>query len=299
MSLHQEEQQSQGAHAFQGQAMAWRLRNEVLEIELYREPCNEIGTILLEELEALLRTLDWIAHRTRALLFYSSVKKGFCAGADLRELRDGLARADQATAGKGYDPTTTASLRSFIERIHRAFRRLDLVPLPTVAALHGFCFGGGFELALACDVLVADRSTRFCFPELRLGLIPGFGGIPRLRRKVGENVVLDLLLSGRSIQAKRAQELGLVSQVVARGESLQAARRLCEQMTHYDRAAVHEMKRFTKDTLDEALQAERDIFLKLLNSPTVRAALEDFVDRKDAHPYLPRGPSDVVDIDML
>ena len=102
--------------------------------------------------------------------------------------------------------------------------RLDTSPLTTIAAVHGVCFGGGFELALACDLIVADKMARFCFPELRLGLIPGFGGIPRLKRDIGNAVVRDLLLTGRSINATKALAVGLASQVAAEGEALRVAR---------------------------------------------------------------------------
>src|SRR5258708_20402096 len=92
-------------------------------------------------------------------------------------------------------------------------------PLTTIAAVHGVCFGGGFELALACDLIVADKMARFCFPELRLGLIPGFGGIPRLKRDIGNAVVRDLLLTGRSINATKALAAGLASPLAAQSET--------------------------------------------------------------------------------
>jgi long-chain acyl-CoA synthetase len=111
---------------------------------------------------------------------------------------------------------------------------LDMLPLTTIAVVHGVCFGGGFELALTCDMLIAEKSARFCFPELRLGIIPGFGGIPRLRRDVGNALIRDLLLSGRSIGAKKALAVGLVSQVVASGEGLDAARSLAAQSAKFD-----------------------------------------------------------------
>ena len=104
------------------------------------------------------------------------------------------------------------------------FDTLDTAPLTTIAAVHGVVFGGGFELALTADLVIADKTARFCFPELRLGLVPGFGGIPRLSRDCGNALVRDLLLSGRSLGAARAHELGLVSQLVPRGEALAAAR---------------------------------------------------------------------------
>ncbi len=98
--------------------------------------------------------------------------------------------------------------------------RSTAAPLTTIAAVNGVTFGGGFELALVCDLIIADKMARFCFPELRLGLIPGFGGIPRLKRDLGNAVVRDLLLTGRSFNATKAQQIGLVSQVVGEGESL-------------------------------------------------------------------------------
>src|SRR5581483_5616353 len=115
-------------------------------------------------------------------------------------------------------------VRDFLERIHRVLNTIDASPLITIAAVHGVTFGGGFELALACDLIIADKMARFCFPELRLGLIPGFGGIPRLRRDLGNAVVRDLLLTGRSFNATKAQAIGLVSQVVGEGEALKVAR---------------------------------------------------------------------------
>ena len=107
---------------------------------------------------------------------------------------------------------------------------LDASPLTTIAAVHGVTFGGGFELALACDLIVADKMARFCFPELRLGLIPGFGGIPRLKRDLGNGMVRDLLLTGRSINASKALAVGLVSQVAAEGEALLVARAAAAQV---------------------------------------------------------------------
>ena len=126
-------------------------------------------------------------------------------------------------------------VRDFLERIHRADERDRRSPLTTIAAVHGVTFGGGFELALACDLIIADKMARFCFPELRLGLIPGFGGIPRLKRDLGNAVVRDLLLTGRSFNTTKAQQIGLVSQVVAEGEALRAARATAAQLAKFDR----------------------------------------------------------------
>ena len=178
-------------------------------------------------------------------------------------------------------------VREFLDRIHAVYDTIDQAPLTTVGALHGTVFGGGFELALTLDVLVADKSARFCFPELRLGLIPGWGGIPRLRRDVGNAVVRDILLTGRSINASRAQAIGLVSQLVARGEALKVARRVAEQACRFDAMTVARAKRFTKPHPAEALAEEKALFCELFTSPVVEAALKRFVESTDAMPYLP------------
>src|SRR5436309_13967713 len=111
----------------------------------------------------------------------------------------------------------TRGVRDYLERIHRVMNTIDAAPLTTIAAVHGVVSGGGFELALVCDLIVADKMARFCFPELRLGLTPGFGGIPRLKRDWGNAVVGDLLRRGRSFHAAKAQQIGLVSQVGCEG----------------------------------------------------------------------------------
>ena len=124
--------------------------------------------------------------------------------------------------------------------------RLDACPLTTIAAVHGVTFGGGFELALACDLIIADKTARFCFPELRLGLIPGFGGIPRLKRDLGNAVVRDLVLTGRSINASKAQNVGLVSQLAGAGEALRMARGTAAQIGKFDRQTSATAKQFIK-----------------------------------------------------
>ena len=153
--------------------------------------------------------------------------------------------------------------------------------------MHGVTFGGGFELALVADLIIADRMARFCFPELRLGLIPGFGGIPRLKRDLGNAVVRDLLLTGRSFNATKAQQIGLVSQVVGEGEALRAARSTAAQLGKFDRPTAIAAKQFIKPIPSEELKREIDIFCELFAQPAVAAGLKKFVESSDRLPYLP------------
>ncbi|MBX3250290.1 MAG: enoyl-CoA hydratase/isomerase family protein [Myxococcales bacterium] len=283
--------------SFEGRALRWALVPNAagahLEVELHRAPCNEIGTTALAELEALATFVRGGAGGAKALLLHSTVPKGFCAGADLRELYAALIERRAAAAGAGPIGRALGQLaiahevRGFVDRIHAVFDTLDMAPLTTVGAVHGFCFGGGFELALTCDVLVADKSARFAFPELRLGLVPGFGGIPRLRRDLGNAVVRDLLLTGRSMNASRAHEVGLVSQVVPRGSALEIARKVAEQACRFDLETTARAKAFTKPLPREALAREKDLFVEMIGSPVVEAALRKFVESTDVRPYLP------------
>jgi enoyl-CoA hydratase/carnithine racemase len=164
---------------------------------------------------------------------------------------------------------------------------IDAAPITTIAATHGVTFGGGFELALVCDLIIADRTARYCFPELRLGLIPGFGGIPRLKRDLGNAVVRDLLLTGRSFNVTKAQQIGLVSQVAAEGEALRAARAAAAQAGKFDRATMAAAKKFIKPIPYEELQQEIEIFCDLFTKPAVESGLKKFVESTDALPYLP------------
>jgi enoyl-CoA hydratase/carnithine racemase len=164
---------------------------------------------------------------------------------------------------------------------------IDASPLTTIAAVHGVTFGGGLELALACDLIIADKTARFCFPELRLGLIPGFGGIPRLKRDLGNAVVRDLLLTGRSFNVTKAQQIGLVSQVVAEGQGLRVARATAAQMAKFDRRTAAAAKEFIKPIPYDELRREIDIFCELFTQPAVQAGLKKFVESNDALPYLP------------
>ena len=260
-------------------SLSWTVRQRVIELALHRAPCNELGSQSLAELERFATFLQQHQDEAHALIIYSEMSSGFCAGADLRELYERSQAMEKNAALKG--------VRDFLERIHRVLNLIDAAPLTTIAAVHGVTFGGGFELALTCDLIVADKMTRFCFPELRLGLIPGFGGIPRLKRDLGNGVVRDLLLTGRSINAAKAQQIGLVSQVVGEGEAFRVARATAAQLGKFDRATSVAAKRFIKPIPQEELRSEIDIFCELFAQPAVQAGLRRFVESADKQPYLP------------
>jgi enoyl-CoA hydratase len=264
---------------FSGKTLSWKAADGTIELVLDRAPCNEIGSATLVELEQFVAALGSLERDAHALIISSARKEGFCAGANLRELYE---RSQSLPTVK-----RLAAVREFLERIHKVMNAIDASPLTTIAAVHGVTFGGGFELALTCDLIIADKMARFCFPELRLGLIPGFGGIPRLKRDLGNAVVRDLLLTGRSINATKAQSVGLVSQVTAEGDALRVARATATQLNKFDRDTAAAAKKFIKPVPHEDLRREIDIFCELFTRPAVEAGLRKFVESTDALPYLP------------
>jgi enoyl-CoA hydratase/carnithine racemase len=265
--------------SFKGEALRWEWQEGVLELTLDRAPANEIGTVMLRELEQFVAAAKQLSGATSACIISSAQRSGFSAGADLRELYHGAVALQEKDRSTG--------IREFLERIHAVLNWLDEAPFVTLAAVHGVCFGGGLELALVCDVIIADKMARFAFPELRLGLIPGFGGIPRLKRDLGNGFVRDLLLTGRSVNATRAQTVGLVSQLAAEGEVLKVSRTTATQITKFDAGTRTAAKKFIKPIPREELRQEIEIFCELFTRPAVMAGLQKFVENTGPMPYQP------------
>ena len=265
--------------SFTGKALRWEWRAGVIELTLDHEPANEIGTAMLVELEEFAATIGVLGAETSVCILSSARKAGFSAGADLRELYRGGALLSEKER--------LAGVRNFLERIHAVLNTIDAAPFVTIAAVHGVCFGGGLELALACDIIIVDKMARFAFPELRLGLIPGFGGIPRLKRDLGNGFVRDLLFTGRTVSATRAQAVGLAAQLAGEGEVLRIARSTAAQITKFNATARAAAKKFIKPIPYDELRREIDIFCELCTRPAVMAALKKFVEDTGPMPYLP------------
>lgn len=265
--------------SFTGKSLRWELRDGVAELTLDQAPANEIGLQMLAELEQFVQEARQSESGIAACIISSAQKAGFSAGADLRSLYHGAAVLSEKER--------VTNVRQFLMRIHTVMNEIDAAPFVTIGAVHGICFGGGLELALVCDILVADKMARFAFPELRLGLIPGFGGIPRLKRDLGNGFIRDLLFTGRSVNATRAQSVGLVAQLAAEGEALKLARATAAQVTKFDATTRAAAKKFLKPIPHEELREEIEIFCQLMARPEVMAALKRFVESSDAMPYLP------------
>jgi enoyl-CoA hydratase/carnithine racemase len=264
---------------YRGEGLRWEWREGVVEVTLDFPPLNEIGTVMLADLEKFVAAFDGLAPITSACVITSARPGGFCAGANLKELYEGALPLPPKKR--------VAGARAFLKRIHLVMNALDAAPFVTIAAVHGLCMGGGLELALACDLVVADKMARFGFPELRLGLIPGFGGIPRLRRDVGNGFIRDLLFTGRTVKAESAQQAGLASHLAGEGYALQVARSMAHQVTKFDAETRVAAKKFLKPIPHTELRKEIQLFCKLFSRPVVMESLRRFVESDDPMKHLP------------
>jgi len=182
----------------------WKLTRDAdglawLALDRAGAPTNTLSKAVLEELNAVLDALQ--ADPPKGLVIRSGKANGFIAGADVAEFGD----IRDATVA-----------RALVQRGWDTFERLAGVPYPTLALIRGFCLGGGMELALACRyrVVVDEPSTRLGLPEVMLGIVPGWGGIKRLPKLIGAPAALDLLLTGKTIDARKAKRLGLADECV-------------------------------------------------------------------------------------
>ncbi len=201
------------------------LSERVAVLTLARE--EKLNALSLELERALDAALASDAVAACGCLVLTGAGRAFSAGADIGEFRD----QDPAAILRYYD--TTGGL----------YERLAALPQPTVAAVHGYCLGGGFELALACDFRVVEESTRLGFPEVELGILASSGGVHRVVRLVGPARAKELLLLARRLEATEALELGLATEVVSDGQALERALELAEKLAALPPVAARMIKR--------------------------------------------------------
>ncbi len=191
----------------------WEVDDSVGILTINRpKALNSLNSATLNDIEACLN--NDLKDVVRALIIIGAGDKSFVAGADIAEIHE-------------LDSTTGLT---FSERGNRLFLRIESLPIPVVAAVGGFALGGGCELAMACHIRIASEKAKFGQPEIKLGIIPGYGGTQRLPRLVGTGRALDLLLTGRILDAATAFQWGLVNEVVAHEQTLTRAKELATQL---------------------------------------------------------------------
>ena len=231
------------------------------------EALNAISRTLADELANVVRSVAadndvWV------LVLRAAGEKAYCVGADLKE-RAGFSLED---------------FHANRAQIRGMFAALRTVPQPTIAAVFGFALGGGFELALSCDLIVAAEGTMLGLPETRVGLIPAGGGTQLLTRKVGTTRAKDMIFTGKQIDADRALELGLVTEVAARGDLDGRAMELAAELCKSSPIALREAKRAIDAalgaSLDEGMDIEHDAWSVVIESRDRAEGIAAFVEKR-------------------
>ncbi len=237
----------------EGIAIAWLANGQM----------NSLSPQVVEDLEKVWERVK--AAGVRALVIASSNPFLFCAGADI----------------KAFTTLDEASGRTLVDRAHALFREIGAGSLATIAAVNGLAFGGGCELAMACDVRVAARSATFGQPEIKLGIIPGFGGTQRLPRLVGTSKALEMNTVGDPILAEEAFELGLANRVVEDHELLDTALAWARKLAGQAPLALGQIKRVSgAGELDAGIEAEKDAFAQVFVSADAREGIAAFLGKR-------------------
>ncbi len=241
-------------------------RDEFAIITLNRpEALNALSYEIVRDIGAALDEVE--TSDARAVLFIGAGDRAFCAGADIKELadRDLMATKRGAEAGQ------------------RTFERLDTFPMPSVAIINGYAFGGGMELASACTFRIATANAKMGLPEIKLGLIPGYGGTQRLPRLIGEARALDLIMTGRAVEAEEAERIGLVNRIVD-GDPLEAGMAFAREFTCYSLPVLSLAREAVKRALDnpvsEGLKVEADLNTLAFQTKDSLEGMAAFIDKR-------------------
>jgi enoyl-CoA hydratase len=249
-------------------SIIFEARDAIAYVRLNRpEKMNALTAAMLSELQSLFERIK-AERKVRAVILTGEGERAFSAGTDIAELQ----HLDEEGARR-------ASLRG-----QAACKALEECAVPVIAAVNGIAAGGGCELALSCHMRLASETAEFSLPEIKLGMIPAYGGTQRAPRTVGTGRALELMLTGRSLSAADALRLGLVNRVLAPSELLAEAEALARTISELAplaiRACLEAVTRGTELPLDEGLELEAELFSSLFATEDVREGTRAFLEKR-------------------
>ncbi len=254
-------------------AVEFSIEEGLARIHLKRpEALNALSFSILNELGAVVSKIEIAIEQglVRGLIVTGEGEKSFCAGADIKELMGRTLTQEHQGARAGQE----------------AFNRIAALRVPSVAVIHGYAFGGGLELALACTFRIATSRAKLGLPEVKLGLIPGYGGTQRLPRLIGEDRALDMILSGRTVDAQEAERIGLVTKLVEDGDVAALGRAFLTPYLKHGLIALEmarlAVQRGLQTTLEQGLLIERDCSTLAYRSQDAVEGMTAFVEKRPA-----------------
>jgi enoyl-CoA hydratase/carnithine racemase len=250
------------------QYVQWSIESGTAMLTIDRPPVNAISYQVKEEILACLEEVA-ADQAVRCLIVYGAGGRAFSVGSDIKEFPEVIARR-------------LGRQRAVHE--HALYNRLDLFPVPTIAAIEGYCLGGGLELALACDLRVASENSRLGFPEVKLAVFPAGGGTERLPRLIGEARARELIYTGEAVDAREAWRIGLVNRVAPAGQAHAVAQELGRAIAAAPavtlRAVKSVMDRGLSMGLLEGQQLAIEAIGELFQSEAVREGMTAFLEKR-------------------
>ena len=241
-------------------------RDRIAIAWLDRPPANSISPDVVDALQKVWDAVTG-SGSIRALVFASANPMLFCAGADI----------------KAFTTMDAAAGKRLLDKMHSMLRQMETSSVATIAAVNAVAFGGGCELAMACDFRIAAESATFGQPEINLGIIPGFGGTQRLPRLVGEPKALEMNLTGEPITAEEAYEVGLATRVVPDHELLDTAVSWARKLAGQAPLAIQQIKAISAaGDLDAGIEAEKEGFAAVFASEDAREGIGAFLGKRTA-----------------
>jgi enoyl-CoA hydratase len=247
-----------------------QVENKIAVLTIMNPPLNVLSKKVFQELgEAFesLRTND----EAVAVLITGAGSKAFVAGADIKEFPEMM---------------SNPRMIEEVMATHEVLNSIDSFPKPTIAVLNGLTFGGGCELALACDIRIAEEHAQIGLPEIKLGLFPGGGGTQRLPRLIGEAKAKELMYTGEPVSAEEAARIGLVNKMAASGEGMKTARELADKIAGHSLQALSRIKQAVDDgldrTLEEGVKLEARLFEEVFRTEDIQEGVKAFIEKRKA-----------------
>jgi len=249
------------------------VEDRVAVLTIDHPPVNSLNSQVLQELDEAVDEL-LASNEAKAVVVTGGGTNAFVAGADIPEIKELIEKPDD-----GY-----AKAKQFLKLGQGINLKIEMADKPFIAAINGFCLGGGLELAMACHVRVCSDRARLGQPEINLGIIPGFGGTQRLARIAGKGKAIELILTGDMVKAQEAYRLGLVNKVVPAGAVLKEARDLARKIVSKSKfpiaAALQAITQGLDLPIEEGLRVEVEQFVGLAETEDIHEGIGAFLEKR-------------------